>query len=104
MEYIDKNFKQNISYDKLCNKKLIFFKKGYVGAVFLYNVKILRKKKTLLVKKTHVSKKTCNEAAILKKINILMDKNIIPNLYSKVYLIYKCKKSDFSIYRHEKKE
>lgn len=100
MEYINKELSQNINPQKLCDEKLVFFKKGYVGALFLYRAKIAGRGKNLLVKKTHVSKTICNEAVILKKINLLMDKKKIPDLYSKVYLIYKCKGSNFYLYRH----
>lgn len=98
MEYIDKTFKRSVNYEKLCEEKLIFFKKGHVGFLFFYNIRIAGKQKNLLVKKTTVSRKICNEAVMFKKINILMDLQKIPDLFSKVYLIYKCKKSDFSRY------
>ena len=106
MEYIDKNLKIKPSRGNrmypiltdLCNKKLVFFKKGHVGAVFLYKINISGKQKQVLVKKTIVSKKSCNEANITIKINELMNKKKLPDLFGKVYLVYKCKFSDFSEY------
>jgi len=34
MEYIDKSFKRDINYEKLCNEKLIFFKRGMCELYF----------------------------------------------------------------------
>ena len=90
VEYIHEDFKSIINYEKLCNEKLIFFKRGGRGAIFLY--------KNKLVKKTIVSKKICNEVIVLKKINEYMDENKIPELFSRANLIYKCKTANFSTY------
>lgn len=97
MEYIDKDFKDKNDYEKLCNEEMTrFHRKGKVGGIFVYNEKYL-------IKKTIVSKKICNEATILKEIGILMNSKKIPQLFSKVSVIYRCKHSDFSVYRHDKK-
>jgi len=90
MEYVDKNFKRKVDCEKLCNKSLIFLKKGRVGAVFLY--------KHHLIKKTIVDKHICNEATMLIRINEMMDEKKIPNLFSKLMLAYKCKHIDFIKY------